>query len=67
MGVRTVKIVTIDVDSYEPAYVQLAGIIRAAIDAGELVPGQPVPLTAQCSKSRADTQQTRPRHEQRRR
>ncbi|WP_343948201.1 GntR family transcriptional regulator [Nonomuraea longicatena] len=34
---------TIDPDSYEPAYVQLAGLIRAAIDSGELAAGQPVP------------------------
>ncbi|WP_068925624.1 GntR family transcriptional regulator [Planobispora rosea] len=34
---------TIDPDSYEPAYIQLAGLLRAAIDSGELAPGQPVP------------------------
>jgi GntR family transcriptional regulator len=36
-------IVTIDPESYEPAYVQVAALLRAAIDSGELSPGQPVP------------------------
>ena len=31
--------VTIDTNSYEPAYIQLAGIIRAWIGSGELPPG----------------------------
>lgn len=37
---------TINPDSYEPAYRQLAGIIRAAIERGELAPGQVVPSEA---------------------
>ena len=38
--------VTIDANSYEPAYIQLAGIIRAWIDSGELPPGAAVPSEA---------------------
>jgi GntR family transcriptional regulator len=38
--------VGIDPASYEPAYVQLAGILRARIDSGDLPPGAPVPSEA---------------------
>jgi GntR family transcriptional regulator len=38
--------VGIDPASYEPAYVQLAGLLRARIDSGELAPGAPVPSEA---------------------
>ena len=37
---------TIDANSYEPAYIQLAGIIRAWIERGDLAPGAPVPSEA---------------------
>ena len=37
---------TIDTNSYEPAYIQLAGIIRAWIGSGELPPGAAVPSEA---------------------
>src|SRR5262249_36906495 len=42
----TIRFVTIDTNSYEPAYIQLAGIIRAWIDSGELPPGAAVPSEA---------------------
>lgn len=55
-GVRTVKIVTIDPDSYTPVHVQLADLIRADIVAGRLTPGQALPsetaLTQQHGLSR---------------
>jgi DNA-binding GntR family transcriptional regulator len=38
--------VTIDTNSYEPAYIQLAGIIRAWIERGDLRPGEAVPSEA---------------------
>jgi DNA-binding GntR family transcriptional regulator len=38
--------VTIDIDSYEPAYIQLASIIRAWIANGDLQPGEAVPSEA---------------------
>jgi DNA-binding GntR family transcriptional regulator len=38
--------VTIDTNSYEPAYIQLAGILRAWIDSGDLPPGAAVPSEA---------------------
>lgn len=38
--------VTIDTNSYEPAYIQLAGIIRAWIENGDLPPGSAVPSEA---------------------
>ena len=34
---------SIDREWHEPVYVQLAGIIRGQIEAGELAPGRPVP------------------------
>lgn len=42
--------VGIDPGSYEPAYVQLAGIIRARIDSGDLPPGAPVPSEASLTR-----------------
>ncbi|HEY5989877.1 MAG TPA: GntR family transcriptional regulator [Streptosporangiaceae bacterium] len=41
---------TIDTNSYEPAYIQLAGIIRAWIDKGDLPPGAAVPSEASLSQ-----------------
>jgi GntR family transcriptional regulator len=38
--------VTIDPRSYEPTYVQLAGLIRAAIERGNLAPGALLPSEA---------------------
>lgn len=36
-------IMTIDPSSFEPAYLQLAGILRRAIEAGEFRPGESLP------------------------
>jgi GntR family transcriptional regulator len=35
--------VTVDHDSPTPVYQQLAGILRAQIESGELAPGRPIP------------------------
>jgi GntR family transcriptional regulator len=35
--------VTVDHDSPTPVYQQLAGILRAKIESGELAPGRPIP------------------------
>lgn len=43
LGPPTFKIVTIDPSSFEPAYLQLAGILRRAIEAGEFGPGDMLP------------------------
>lgn len=44
--VRTFVCVSIDPESYTPAYVQLADLLRGQIDSGELRPGQPLPSEA---------------------
>jgi len=38
--------VTVDHEGPQPVYQQIAGILRARIEAGELVPGRPVPSEA---------------------
>lgn len=35
--------IKIDLHSREPSYLQLAAILRARIESGEIVPGEPVP------------------------
>jgi DNA-binding GntR family transcriptional regulator len=42
-GLPTVSYVTIDHLSGTPVYVQLAGILRAQIEAGEIEPDRPLP------------------------
>jgi GntR family transcriptional regulator len=44
------KLVGRDPSSYEPVYVQLASIIRARIEDGELPPGAPVPSEASLTR-----------------
>jgi DNA-binding GntR family transcriptional regulator len=38
---------TVDPDSATPVYVQVAGILRARIEAGQLLPDRPVPSETQ--------------------
>src|ERR1700691_6303305 len=49
--VRTVSNVTIDQDSFEPVYRQLARILREQIQAGELHPGAALPSEAALSQT----------------
>lgn len=47
MCASTLKIVTIDPNSYTPVYVQLADIVRDRIDRGVYIPGQVLPSEQQ--------------------